>query len=200
MDPRQARTTEALRSAILGLAAAKPIDDVSVAEVARAASITRETFYRHHASPVDLLAAVLGAELEAMVVANAALPATTGGAESVFAQPERALVEHVVEHAAIYRNALTPHLTSRLRDVLTDSIQLQLLAHLRRHPQIAPTVRGAQADDRARAMFASYAASGTVGAIETWLTTGALDDTDGAAQTILAASPEWWLGMNGDGA
>jgi len=192
MDPRQARTIEALRSAILELASVKPIDEVSVAEVARVASVTRETFYRHHTSPVDLLAAVLGEELDALVAANAALPATTGGPESVFEQPERALLQHVSAHAGIYRNALTPHLTSRLRDVLTESIQRQLLEHLQRHPHIAP--RSGYPDDRARRMFASYAASGTVGAIETWLATGDLDDIDAAAQTILAASPQWWLG------
>ena len=43
-------------------------------------------------------------------------------------------------------------------------------------------------------MFAAYAASGTVGAIEAWLVSGDLDDTDAATQAILAASPEWWLG------
>jgi len=194
MDPRQARTFDTLRAAVIELASAKPIDEVSVTELARSAGVTRETFYRHHSSPVDLLAAVLGAELDELLATTAALPASTGGDRSVFEQPERALLEHVAAHAAIYRNALSPHLTARLRDLLTESIQKQLLGHLRRHPHIAPEVSGRRPDERTQAMFAAYAASGTVGAIEAWLVSGDLDDTDAATQAILAASPEWWLG------
>jgi len=194
MDPRQARTFDTLRAAVIELASAKSIDEVSVTELARSAGVTRETFYRHHSSPVDLLAAVLGAELDELLATTAALPASTGGDRSVFEQPERALLEHVAAHAAIYRNALSPHLTARLRDLLTESIQKQLLGHLRRHPHIAPEVSGRRPDERAQAMFAAYAASGTVGAIEAWLVSGDLDDADAATQAILAASPEWWLG------
>lgn len=194
MDPRQARTFDTLRAAVIELASAKPIDEVSVTELARSAGVTRETFYRHHSSPVDLLAAVLGAELDELLATTAALPASTGGDRSVFEQPERALLEHVAAHAAIYRNALSPHLTARLRDLLTESIQKQLLGHLRRHPHIAPEVSGRRPDERTQAMFAAYGASGTVGAIEAWLVSGDLDDTDAATQAILAASPEWWLG------
>jgi len=194
MDPRQARTFDTLRAAVLELASAKPIDEVSVTELARSAGVTRETFYRHHASPVDLLAAVLGAELDELLTSTAALPASSGSGRSVFEQPELALLEHVAAHAAIYRNALSPHLTAGLRDVLTESIQRHLLDHLQRHPQIAPDVSGRRPDQRAQAMFAAYAASGTVGAIEAWLVSGDLDQTDAATQVILAASPEWWLG------
>jgi AcrR family transcriptional regulator len=196
MDPRQARTFETLRSAVLELASAKSIDEVSVTELAKAAGVTRETFYRHYSSPVDLLAAVLVHELDALLAGTAELPASTGSARSVFEQPERALLEHVAAHAEIYRNALSPHLTARLHDVLTESIQRRLVEHLRRHPQIAPDVLGRRPAERDLAMFAAFAASGTVGAIEAWLVSGDLDDTDAATHAILAASPEWWLGRN----
>ncbi|MFT4305577.1 MAG: helix-turn-helix domain-containing protein, partial [Microbacterium sp.] len=60
MDPRRQRTRERLRGAVLELAAAKPIERVTVAELARAAGVMRDTVYRHTPGPVELLAEVLG--------------------------------------------------------------------------------------------------------------------------------------------
>lgn len=194
MDPRQARTRRALRDAIYILAAEKPIEQVTVAEVARAASITRDTFYRHAATPVYLLADFLGEELDDFLAVHADLPARSGSELSVFDESERDLLRHVAGHATIYRNAMNPRLIGPLRDALIDRIDHALTHHLERHPEIAPAREDGIAPERHARMLVVYASTGTIGAIEEWLRSGDLDDIDAAARTIIAASPAWWLG------
>lgn len=192
MDPRQARTRRALREAIYTLAAEKPIEQVTVAEVSRVASITRDTFYRHAATPVHLLADFLGEELGGFLEAD--LPDQSGSELSVFDESERQLLRHVAGHATIYRNAMNPRLVGPLRDALINRIEAALAHHLSRHPHIAPAREDGIPPERHVRMLVAYAGTGTVGAIEEWLTTGDLDDIDAAARTIIAASPTWWLG------
>ncbi|MBS3178869.1 MULTISPECIES: TetR/AcrR family transcriptional regulator [unclassified Pseudoclavibacter] len=200
MDPRQARTRSALRAAIYELAAAQPIADVSVAQVARAAGITRDTFYRHATTPEHLLADFLGEEIDALMAPIANLPATSGTELSVFDEPERELLRHVARHAQIYLNAMAPRLTGPVRDTLVDRVEAGLLTHLERHPEIAPPAQPGIDDERHRRILVAYAGSGTVSAIEEWLRSGELGDVDGdvdaAASTIIAASPDWWLGRS----
>jgi len=196
MDPRQARTRRALRDAIYELAAAKPIDQVTVAEVSRAASITRDTFYRHAATPVHLLADFLGEELDDFLAAHADLPERSDSELSVFDESERDLLQHVAGHATIYRNAMSPRLIGPLRDALIDRIETALANHLQRHPNIAPAREDGIPRERHVRMLVAYAGTGTVGAIEEWLRSGDLDDIDAAARTIIAASPDWWLGRH----
>ncbi len=194
MDPRQARTRAALRAAIYELAAAQPIADVTVAQVARAASITRDTFYRHATTPEHLLAAFLGEEIDTLMAPLESLPASSGSELSVFDEPERELMRHVARHAKIYRNAMSPRLTGAVRDTLVDRIETGLRTHLDRHPEIAPTAQPGIDRERHARLLIAYAGGGTVSAIEEWLRSGEVDDVDAAARTIIAASPDWWLG------
>lgn len=196
MDPRQRRTRIRLHEVIHELASRERIDDVTMANVARAAGVTRDTVYRHAESPLALLAQALEEELDELVDATSQLPAVSETGQSVFAGPELALFQHVAEHHAIYRNAMSPHLSSAVRDVLIRSSARALTAHLQRHPDIAPKVNGREATDRERRMFVAFAASGTIGAVEAWLENGDLTDLEGAAAATLAAAPAWWMGVD----
>jgi AcrR family transcriptional regulator len=60
-DPRIARTDRALESAILELAARRPVSTITVADLTEAAGISRATFYNRHDSPLELLIGVLTA-------------------------------------------------------------------------------------------------------------------------------------------
>jgi AcrR family transcriptional regulator len=62
-DPRVARTDRALESAILELAARRPVSTITVADLTEAAGVSRATFYNRHNSPLELLIGVLGADL-----------------------------------------------------------------------------------------------------------------------------------------
>lgn len=156
--------------------------------------MTRDTFYRYASSPVELLALALGEELDS-------LPLPTHGGVSAFLASEAALLEHISRHASVYRHALVSGSDGPVRDVLTRRIAEALDAYVQAHPHIRPP-QLAQGDQRvANAMSVSYAAAGTVGAIEAWLRDGASVDIESAAGIIVAASPEWWVQpVVGDGA
>lgn len=194
MDPRQRRTRARLHEVILELAASTPLDSITVADIARAADVKRDTVYRHAGSAVALLAQALEAEIEDLVEYTSQLPAMSETGESVFAVPERAMFEHVAKHAGIYRNAFASEVSGPIRDLLIRSSARALTAHLERHPEIAPLVGGRPATEAERRMFVAFAASGTFGAVQAWLAEGDLSDLDAAAAATLAAAPEWWLG------
>lgn len=196
MDPRQLRTRHRLRETMYRLAAGKPIDQITVAEVAREAGVTRDTVYRHGADPVRLLAGFLGEELQELIArSTTGLPASVARGGTVFDDAERELLAHIVQHAEIYRNALGSRLIGPVRDVLIDSIAGGLHEHLAAHPQIAPSADARIPADLHAKMLVAYASAGTVAAIEEWLRTGDLSEADAAARTVLAASPSWWLGV-----
>ncbi|WP_144872394.1 TetR/AcrR family transcriptional regulator [Microbacterium sp. 1.5R] len=182
MDARTRRTSVRLRAAALELAEHTPIDDVTVASICARAGVTRDTFYRHAANAVGLLADALASEI---AEATEGLPHA-----ELIGDAERALLEHVHRRARVYRGAMHPLLSAPLRDNLDRSIRAGLLLWVELHPEIVPRVFSH--DDAALAIAIAYAASGTVGAIEEWLRHGD-DDIDRAVKLVLAASPEWWL-------
>jgi AcrR family transcriptional regulator len=182
MDARSQRSRGLLRQAVLTLAAATPIAEVTASAICVEAGVTRDTFYRHADGPVELLADALSAEIaEAMEI----LPQ----AEAI-GEGERALIEHVHRRAAVYRGAMHPLLAAPVRSNLEASIRSGLELWARLHPDIVPRVFAE--DPPAMRIAVAYAAAGTVGAIEEWLRSDD-DDRDRAVRLILAASPEWWL-------
>lgn len=182
MDARSQRSRDALRSAVLTLAGRMPIGDVTASAICAEAGVTRDTFYRHTESPVDLLADALTAEIaEVMEVLPRAAEIGEG---------ERALIAHVHRRARVYRGAMHPLLAAPVRNALDGSIREGLVTWLHQHPHIVPAEFAA--DPAALRIAVAYAAAGTVGAIEEWLRSDD-DDTDRAVRLILAASPEWWL-------
>ena len=64
IDPRIVRTAQACEQAIVELASQRPVSQISVAELAERAGVTRATFYNRYSSPLELLIQVLFADLE----------------------------------------------------------------------------------------------------------------------------------------
>lgn len=197
MDPRYERTQRQLRRAVYELAAERPVGEIAVAELCRAAGVTRDTFYRHATSPTTLLAEALGDELTAAIEAvrdehsGRLGPGERLDGEALMRQSERALLQHLRTHAAVYRNAMAAGLVPELRAQLETVIFDALAEHALAHPSILPEAI-APDDQQALEITTAYAASGTVGAIERWLRHDPLDVDRGAA-LILAASPGFWL-------
>jgi len=190
MDPRFLRSREALRKTIYEMASRRSITEISVAELCRAAGVTRDTFYRHASSPTNLLSDLLVEDIET-VTNDFRLREDDDLPIRGFAAAERALLGHVATHAAVYRTAMQPHLIAPLRDNLERIIRMVLEEHLLEHPEVRP--KGVDANDAAASrLLASYASSGTVGAIESWLRESELD-IDRGVRLILAASPQFWF-------
>jgi len=108
LDPRIARTRRLLQAALLELTRERPLDEITVADVADRAEVNRSTFYQHYsdketllADALDTQAAAAGADLDTLES-----PLAAGGPP-----PELLLrySRHVFEHAELYRLALGEH-------------------------------------------------------------------------------------------
>ncbi|KRC59241.1 TetR family transcriptional regulator [Agromyces sp. Root81] len=100
MDVRVERTRRSLQDALLDLARERPLDEVTVAEIAARAGVNRSSFYQHYSEKETLLADALDAAAEA---AAATLP----GHYEPPSGPPQALVQflqHIDEHAELYRS------------------------------------------------------------------------------------------------
>lgn len=177
---------------MLTLAEGGRIDDVSVSEVARAAGVTRDTFYRHSSSVVDLLALALHEKLEEFLreYIGDELP-TAGDLRGVLATAEAGLLRHIASYAPVYRTALLGQNGAPVRRSLAGFLTDNIVTALVTYPEISPLPEG-ESDERSIRMVASYAASGTIGAIEVWLESGDLADVDGTVAVIAKGSPTWW--------
>jgi AcrR family transcriptional regulator len=193
VDPRQQRTTDALRRTILAVAAERPIDQVQVAEIARRAGITRSTFYNQGATPSVLLARYFAEELDAVQREfQSRRTARDANLAEVWADSERDLVEHLLRHSAIYERDLADsaggHLGPTLRNLLVGHIERSLREHLDSFPRLAETAGVLERD-----MYAAFVAHGTVGAFEIWLRSPAPRDAEAATRAILHSLPGWWF-------
>lgn len=191
-NPAQAR----LRSTVLRLATAKSIDAISVAELCRDARVTRETFYQYAKSPAAFLATVMDEELETFEALAPGLAEHATGSATVMDGPTLELLEHVHRNEAIYRAACLPRLNAELRNVLIGRVAHLLREYADRYPQVLPAVDGKIVTATEVDFLVGFAASGVVGAIESAIGTGLLDDIPRAAALVFATSAPWWLGRD----
>ncbi|TQC42660.1 TetR/AcrR family transcriptional regulator [Rhodococcus sp. WS4] len=189
MDPRYRRSRERFRGAVYQLATLKPITEVQVQELCEAAGVTKDTFYRHATSPVDLLADVLAEEFDAITVTYDDL-AGSSAPEAPIGVATRVLLQHVLDHEAVYRKCMQPHLIAPIRATLEDAARTALERHFAAHPEVLPpTVEPAPV---VLAIYAGYGAAGIVGALEAWISAPEHDIATGVA-AILATMPAWWF-------
>jgi AcrR family transcriptional regulator len=191
VDARILHTTAALREAILRLATSRPVSEITVADVTRAAGINRATFYSHAVSPGSLLADVLTPGLDDIRDEDAAARRTAAeqgaDAEALAAITRRginAVVEHVVLHRDIYAKALPDPNDGSLHRLLVEHFTVSSVRHIR---ALDAAARPELLDDVA----AGFVAQGFVGAIEAWLT-GPRRSRRALVDTITRSFPAWW--------
>ncbi|MFL6426662.1 MAG: TetR/AcrR family transcriptional regulator [Acidobacteriaceae bacterium] len=66
-DPRIRRTRQLLQGALLQLLGSKPFDDISVQDIAEAATVNRATFYDHYTDKFALLEALIAGGFHRML-------------------------------------------------------------------------------------------------------------------------------------
>jgi len=194
MDARSRRSRVALTDAVYRLAVEKGIDHLTVTDVAAEAGVSRDTFYRHAADPVELLCSGLADELTESVSAYLAMPVVTGSEDSVFLAPAAAVMEHMRDHAAIYRQAPGSKSGARFTAVIEAASRQVIETHLDNHPEIVPA-QLLPMTDAIRQMSLGYASSGATAAFFAWILSDELEDVRHYAQVVLASGPEWWLGL-----
>lgn len=192
MDPRQARSRARLHEAVLALATEKPLADISMTEVARAAGVHRSTVYEHGGSPVELLQSALGDELDEIRSWLPAPGAAPGEVTAAVTRMARGVAEHVARHAAIYRAGLGD-------DESDFGLHGMLSRHFRESGRIMREVSGVDVDldvpghDHAVVADAAarFVADGTVGVIKGWIGRPELS-VDEFLEIFVRLLPPWW--------
>lgn len=129
MDPRTARTQRSLEQAALELATERDLDEITVGDIAERAGVNRSSFYQHYSDKETLLADALDAMVDE---AGASLE---GFVDPTPEPPEGFIVflEHVDEHAALYRWALGTHGST----IVTARLRARVEALVRHHLELA---------------------------------------------------------------
>lgn len=182
-----------LRTAALELAAERPIGQLSVTELCRAAGVTRDSFYRFAAGPEELLASAIAAEIDAPT------PVDLTGLDleqvgDVLFGGVREFLGYVHRRSDVLRLAMAPQLSGPVRAVLVAQLEAGLRHYVRTHPEIVPALDGRALSDDERAMLIAQTANGSIGAIERWLALG-MADVDHGVRLIAMGSAGWWFGQ-----
>lgn len=182
---------EALRQAVVKLSAEQSVSQLSVSEVCREAGISRDSFYRFATSPADLLAQYLYDDHNVENVFPGGRSRQRKGNEIVAAM--RLVVEHAQRNVEIYRNALDPHFPPQVQDALLRGFTRVLQAHVERFPDLLPELAVEDPTGSSTDAFISYVAFATLGAIESLVRTGAINNTELSVAVLRAAIAPSWL-------
>ena len=220
-DGRAARTAQALRAAILRLAAEQHVDRISVAQIAQAADIHRVTFYDHARSPSALLARVIRDELDGVqreyfasgVVREHTLRESvrqTALGVAALVDSHRAIFTHLLaEHSrTTAHDLLAPHFEQTLGELISSRADAAGAASVTEAHGAAvdavavdpaavdavavdPAAVDAAASPNADAALARYVAYGSVGAMEVWFAGDQTRDPENYYRLIAPLLPGW---------
>ena len=184
-DPRITRTEQALEQAIVELAAQRPVSQITVADLADRAGVTRATFYNRYSSPLDLLIQVLYADLDrGRRLKEARLTDGRSTAEQVLRLTISDVAGHVERFMAVYQHALGDPADGGVYEALVRHFTDYSLAFISRctHPDLP---------DASHQVIAQFVAHGFAGAIKAWLSDDSVTKTD-LVEAAVACAPAWW--------
>ncbi|GEM_PF-126916 len=110
-DARVVRTREALRHALLKLLEFKPLDHITIRDIAAAAEVGYTTFFRHHPTKEALLNDIAAEQIRSLI--NLALPAAEAGDTRAASM---ALCTYVDQHRALWSTLLTGGAAGTLKE------------------------------------------------------------------------------------
>jgi AcrR family transcriptional regulator len=184
-DPRITRTDQAFAKAVVELASERPISQITVADLAGRAGVTRATFYNRYSSPMELLIRVLYADLERSHRPEEARRAEGGySGEQMLRLATGDVADHVERFKAVYQHALSDPADRGVCEALVRHFADYSLAFIARcaHPALPET--GHQ-------VIAQFVAHGFAGAIMAWLSHDSVTETD-LVEAAVACAPAWW--------
>jgi AcrR family transcriptional regulator len=185
IDPRITRTAQALERAILELAAERPVSQITVAELAERAGVTRATFYNRYSSPLDLLIQVLYADLERGHEREEAVRTEeTHSPAQMLHLATAEVADHVERFKSVYRHALGDPADRGVYEALVRHFAAYSLAFIARRPR--PDLPAADPQ-----VMAQFVAHGFAGAIKAWLSDDAVTKSD-LITAAVACAPAWW--------
>ena len=184
-DPRITRTDQALTQAIMELASQRPVSQITVADLADRAGVTRATFYNRHSTPLDLLIQVLYADLErGHRLEEARRAEGRYSAAQMLRLATSDVADHVERFRTVYWHALHDPADDGVYDALVRHFAEYSLAFIARstHPDLP---------DANHQVIAQFVAHGFAGAIKAWLHDDSVTKTE-LVEASIACAPVWW--------
>jgi AcrR family transcriptional regulator len=184
-DPRIVRTAQACEEAIVELASERPISQVTIADLADRAGVTRATFYNHYTSPLDLLIQVLLADLER--AHRLEDDRRTEGGHSAAEMLRLSIVDvadHIERFKPVYRHTVHDPADGGVYEALVRHFTDYAVAFIARcsHPELP---------DADHDVMAHFVAHGFAGAIRAWLSNTSVTKVELVEATV-ACAPIWW--------
>lgn len=184
IDPRIARTTRAFEQAIVELASERPVSQISVAELAERAGVTRATFYNRYNTPLELLSRVLDADLDRGHRLEAERAQCGHSAVELLRLTVAEVGDHVERFRAIYSRSLGDPADSGVYATLVRHFSEYALAFMAHGDHL-------QIPDANRQVIAQFMAHGFAGAVKAWLDDPSIAK-DGMVDAAIACAPAWW--------
>src|SRR5229473_6022770 len=184
-DPRITRTVQALEQAIVELASQQPVSQITVADLADRAGVTRATFYNRYGSPLELLIQVLYADLKRGHRLEEARRAEGRYSDAQMLRLATGdVADHVERFMAVYQHALRDPADRGVYEALVRHFTDYSLAFIARcaHPDLPRTNHE---------VIAQFVAHGFAGAIKAWLSDNSVTKTD-LVEAAVACAPGWW--------
>ncbi|MFF4754375.1 TetR/AcrR family transcriptional regulator [Streptomyces sp. NPDC002514] len=183
-DPRVTRTTAALRQAVVELASQRPVSQITVAELAKHAGVTRATFYNRYSTALDPLIEALDADLERGHRLEDRRRAEGRPGTELVRLAVAEVADHVERFADVYRQALDDPADRGVYDALVRHFDGYAQAFFAR-------ADGQGLPDVDHRVVARFLAHGFAGAIKAWLGDPYLTMDDLVAASV-ACTPAWW--------
>lgn len=194
-DPRWTRSRNALREAVLELAATQPVSKISVRSLTKQAGVDRSTFYNHAATPQELLQDILREEIDELYDAFLIDLATSQDApHQVQERAFRTVLQHLKIRAEIYRASLLNDGNDLVMRVI--GVQFVEKAQDMFNEHNYPIERAAEVTEFERDFGSRVAALGMVGGITTWLLEDPALDEDTFVSSYYRFMPNWFTMIN----
>jgi AcrR family transcriptional regulator len=184
-DPRVTRTDKALAQAIVELASQRAVSQITVADLADRAGVTRATFYNRYGSPLELLIHVLYADLDRGHHLEEARRAEGGySAAQMLRLATGDVADHVERFRAVYQHARHDPADDGVYEALVRHFTGYSLVFIARctHPDLP---------DASHQVMAQFVAHGFAGAIKAWLSDDSVTKAD-LIEAAVACAPAWW--------
>ncbi|WP_327431276.1 TetR/AcrR family transcriptional regulator [Streptomyces sp. NBC_01236] len=187
-DPRITRTTGALRQAVVELASQRPVSQITVADLAERAGVTRATFYNRYSTVLDPLIEALYADLETGHRREDQRRAEGYPGPELLRLAVSEVADHVERFGDLYRHALGDPADRGVYDALVRHFNDYALAYLARGASRGlPGVPGIGHHQ----VVAQFLAHGFAGAVKAWLSDPDVTREDLVDATV-ACAPGWW--------
>jgi AcrR family transcriptional regulator len=167
------------------LASERPISQVTVADLAERAEVTRATFYNHYASPLELLIQVLLADLEHAHLHEEERRAEGGrSAAEMLRLSIVDVADHIERFQAVYRQAGHDPADGGVYEALVRHFADYAVAFIARctHPDLPAANHH---------IIAQFVAHGFAGAIKAWLSDNSVTKGD-LVDAAVACAPVGW--------